>query len=76
MLDDSFKTNPVVKYLPNSGIEPQSPSSQPLVMGIYELQWPQCMIKYWQVGIKNVFFIAELDDVQKVVQDWAVGEIR
>jgi len=32
MLEDYFKTNPGVKDLPRSGIEPQSPSPQTNVM--------------------------------------------
>jgi len=34
MLDDYFKTNPGVKYLPWLGIEPQSHSPQPVVIAM------------------------------------------
>jgi len=34
MSDDYFKTNPGVKDMPKPGIEPQSPSPQPVVIAM------------------------------------------
>jgi len=58
LLDDYFKTNPRVKDLSRPGIEPQSPSPQPVVIAVtppYRSDPGQPIKKFYRLKINTLW---------------------